>query len=63
MGAIAKEFFRMSPALDYPLLALALFMAVFVAISVRAFMQKPARVDAVARLPLEDGSSKEFSHE
>jgi hypothetical protein len=63
MGAIAREFFRSSPVLDYPLIALAIFMLVFIAISVRALILQSSTVDAAARLPLEERPRQESSHE
>jgi hypothetical protein len=63
MGAIAREFFRNSPVLDFPLIALAIFMLVFIAITVRALILQSAQVDAAARLPLEEPRRQESSHE
>jgi cbb3-type cytochrome oxidase subunit 3 len=63
MGAIAKQFFLASPVLDYPLIALATFMLVFVAITVRALMQERRGVDAAARLPLADAPREGHEHE
>jgi hypothetical protein len=63
MGAIAKQFFLTSPALDYPLIALAIFMLVFLAITVGALLQKPAKVEAAARLPLEEAAREGQDHE
>jgi hypothetical protein len=59
MGAIAKQFFLSSPVLDYPLIALAMFMLVFVAISISTLLKKSPQIDAAARLPLEDGDRHE----
>jgi cbb3-type cytochrome oxidase subunit 3 len=63
MGAIARDFFRSSPVLDFPLIALAIFMLVFLAVSVRVLITKGGRLDAAARLPLNDGLSQENGHE
>ncbi len=52
MGTIAREFFRASPVLFYPLLALGLFILVFVLVSVRAWLR--GANDPAALLPLED---------
>ncbi|HEY6880113.1 MAG TPA: hypothetical protein VI299_18945 [Polyangiales bacterium] len=60
---MAKQFFLASPVLDYPLIALAVFMLVFVAITVATLAQKSPQVDAVARLPLEDATQKGHEHE
>lgn len=56
MGYIAREFFRTSPVLGFPLIALAIFMLVFIAVSLRALLVHKPCMDAAARLPLgEDG--------
>ena len=52
---IASDFFMRSPVLLYPLVALGLFMTVFIAVSLRAFLGNAERFEALARLPLEKG--------
>lgn len=63
MSTIAKDFFGTSPVLGFALLAMALFMAVFVAVTLRVLLQKNAGVESASRLPLEDGIRREQSHE
>jgi hypothetical protein len=53
MRDIATEFFHGNPALAGPLLALVLFTVVFVVATVRALRAAPAKIDHIARLPLE----------
>lgn len=51
-GYMAREFFQMSPLLILPIVALLLFVGLFVVLFVRT-MRMPG-VDESARLPLED---------
>jgi cbb3-type cytochrome oxidase subunit 3 len=60
LSQLVKQLFVESPLTVFPLIALALFFAVFVAIAARVLARKPASFDAVARLPLDDG---EVRHE
>jgi len=55
MRYAAMAFFAKSPMLIFPLLALLLFLAVFVWITVRTYRADKTAYDAIARLPLEDG--------
>jgi len=57
MRLISSEFFARSPVLIFPVLALGLFFAVFVLISLRALLTQREEMDAAARLPLNDGDS------
>ena len=57
MTRIASDFFSESPVLLLPLLALFLFLAVFIAVSVRAARMQRGAVEALARMPLEDQAS------
>jgi len=50
---IASDYFARSPVLLYPLVALGLFMTVFVAVSLRAFFGSAERFEALAQLPFE----------
>lgn len=52
-----KEFFKDSAFLNFPLFTLLLFIAVFAFVVLRAVFQKQGdpRVEALSRLPLEDG--------
>ena len=51
---ISSDFFARSPLLVYPLVSLGIFMAVFVAASLRVFLTRREDYDAVARLPLDE---------
>jgi hypothetical protein len=53
MSWIASEYFQRSPLLVFPLIALVLFMLVFVAAIARAALTSRERLDQLARLPLE----------
>lgn len=52
MGFMAIEYFRHSPLLAFPLIALAVFMLVFAIVTVRTLLTKQTRWDEAARLPL-----------
>lgn len=49
---MASDFFARSPALMCPVIALGLFMTVFVATSLRALRADRAGIDRMARMPL-----------
>jgi hypothetical protein len=49
----ASDFFAKSPALAYPVIALGIFMTIFVTTTLRALLEKKDEVDRLARLPLE----------
>jgi hypothetical protein len=49
-----KELLAQSPLLALPLIALFLFLAVFVGVVVRALSRSRAEIDACAALPLEE---------
>lgn len=53
-----KDLLAQSPLLVLPIVALFLFLGVFVAVLVRTLARKPARFDAAARLPLEDSNER-----
>jgi hypothetical protein len=54
MGFMALEYFRQSPVLALPVVALVIFMLVFLAVSLRALLTQSSRWDAVSALPLAD---------
>lgn len=54
MRAMASGFFADSPVLDFPIIALLLFLGVFIAITVRALRTPSVAFDRSAALPLED---------
>ncbi|MDD9939455.1 MAG: hypothetical protein OXU20_00205 [Myxococcales bacterium] len=51
---ISTEFFARSPVLVFPLIALGIFMTVFIAAAVRAARTDSERLDELARLPFDD---------
>lgn len=54
MRYMAMEFFRQSPVLALPVVALAIFMLVFLAVTLRAMLTRKSQWDALAQLPLQD---------
>lgn len=54
MRSMATGFFADSPVLDFPVIALLLFLGVFVAITLRALRTPSVAYDRSAALPLED---------
>jgi len=62
LSFMAMDYFRQSPMLALPVLALAIFMLVFVAVSVRAIFTEKARFESIARLPLEGDRAEERRH-
>lgn len=53
MRLIAMSFFANSPLLALPLIALAIFVLVFLSVTLRALFTKASSYEAIARLPLE----------
>lgn len=53
MGEMARDFFSDNPATSGPLIAMLLFVAIFVVASVRAWRAERSHVDRIARLPFE----------
>ena len=51
---LSADYFARSPLLIYPVLALAIFMAVFLLVSVRALRARREEIDRMASLPLSD---------
>lgn len=54
LGWFASDFFARSPALVYPVIALGIFMTVFISVSLKALFLKKSEVDRLARLPLSE---------
>jgi hypothetical protein len=55
MGFMAMDYFRQSPLLALPVIALVIFMFVFLAVSLRALLTQKSRWDAAAQLPFSEG--------
>ena len=53
MRMLASDFFARSPLLILPVIALCIFVAVFVLVTVRTYGKKRTHYEAVSRLPLE----------
>jgi hypothetical protein len=54
LSFISSEFFARSPVLAFPVVAMLLFMAVFVANAVRALRAAKPELDRLAELPFSD---------
>ncbi|MFW5876010.1 MAG: hypothetical protein ACOCXM_04680 [Myxococcota bacterium] len=54
----ASDFFARSPVLLFPVVALALFVTVFMLVSLRTLLWKRQDLEAVSRLPLEEDSNQ-----
>jgi len=53
LSFVAMGYFQKSPLLIFPLIALLLFLTVFIVVTVRALRASPSSYDAISRLPLE----------
>ncbi len=62
LSFMATEFFQRSPMLMLPLVALAIFMLVFFAVTVRTVLTNKSRFDAMANLPLEHDGPTDLQH-
>jgi hypothetical protein len=51
---LSADYFSRSPVLAMPVLALMVFLAVFVAVSLRALLGKREEQERMAQLPLEE---------
>lgn len=54
LGFMAMDYFRHSPVLFSALVALAIFMFVFCAVTLRTVLTSKSRYEALARLPLQN---------
>lgn len=57
LGRYAAEFFEKSPALVFPLVALGIFVTVFVVLSVRAIRMDRTQTSGLSQLPFEGEES------
>jgi hypothetical protein len=53
LGWFASDYFQQSPVLVYPIIALGVFMTVFVGAVVRTLRARKSDIERMARLPLE----------
>ncbi len=58
MSQIARQYFLDNPLLDAPIVALLVFLAVFVAVTVAAMRIDRAKVDSLSRMPLDQGKDQ-----
>lgn len=56
---LSADYFARSPLLAYPVIALAIFLVVFVVVSVRALRSRREEVERMAALPLTDSEVTE----
>jgi hypothetical protein len=54
LSALARTFYAESPLLAYPIIALVLFLAAFVAVTWKVARSSRAELDAMAQLPFHD---------
>ncbi|MFW6067535.1 MAG: hypothetical protein ACOC97_04295 [Myxococcota bacterium] len=50
----ASDFFARSPVLVFPLVALGIFVSVFMLVAARALLRRSADIEVLSRLPLEE---------
>jgi hypothetical protein len=60
---VKAELLATSPMLYLPIMALFLFMAIFIGIFVVTMRKRAVAYDPVARLPLDDGNPLNHSHD
>ena len=63
LGFMALDFFRQSPMLILPMVALAIFMLVFFAVTLRTLLTEQRNYEAIARLPLEAVEARPLARE
>lgn len=54
LGWISSEFFARSPVLIFPLIALGIFMTVYITAAVRIMRTDKSKLDELAALPFDD---------
>ena len=54
LGWFASDFFAESPVLFFPVLALMIFMTVFITVSLRALFKPKSELDRLAQMPLSE---------
>jgi hypothetical protein len=62
MRLMSADYFARSPLMIFPVIALAIFVVVFVAVTVRALRTRRDELDRLAALPLSDSDSEVSSH-
>jgi cbb3-type cytochrome oxidase subunit 3 len=54
LSQLSADYFARSPVLAFPLVALGLFLLVFIGVSLRALLRERTELDRMAQLPLQD---------
>lgn len=54
LSFMAMDYFQKSPVLFFPLLSLAIFLTVFLVVTLRVCLTNKERYDALARFPLDE---------
>jgi hypothetical protein len=63
LSQMLKPLFEGNPLTVLPIVALAIFLVVFFAVSVRVLARKATTFDDLARLPLDDGEVPREDHQ
>lgn len=62
LSQLSADYFARSPVLAYPIAALGLFLAVFIGVSLRAFLRSHNELERLAQLPLIDSDEEVTRH-
>lgn len=62
LSQLSADYFARSPVLAYPIAALGLFLAVFIGVSIRAFLRSHSEIERMAQLPLVDSEREVERH-
>jgi hypothetical protein len=62
LSQLSADYFARSPVLAYPILALGLFLLVFIVVSLRAALRAPSEIERMAQLPLHDSEREVERH-
>lgn len=62
LSQLAADYFARSPVLAFPIIALGIFLLVFIAVSVRALLREKTDLDRMAELPLHDTHEEVEQH-
>ena len=59
LSQLSSDFFARSPLLAWPVLALGIFMCVFVTVSLRALLSRRDEMQRMAELPIRDSEGSD----
>jgi len=62
LSQMAADYFARSPVLAFPLVALAIFLVVFLGVSLRTLLRDKKYIDRMAELPLHDTHEEVKQH-